>query len=325
MQTEVLRSQLVERRERLEGARAAFPGAADVERLLHEVDSALERMEQGTYGLCAVCHDPIEPERLATDPLTCFCIDHLSEPERKALERDVQTAISIQKALLPSASFQAPGWDICYHYEPAGPVSGDYCDLIRAPGAADGFFFLVGDVAGKGIAASLLMSHLHAMFRTLLSAGVALPDALEQANRVFSESTGPSHYATLVLGHASSSGDVEISNAGHCPPLLLRRDRVDSVPATGIPLGMFLQTRYSACRYTLSPGDDLLLYSDGVTEAYNGRDEQYGADRLCRTLAACRSKSASAIAGGCLADWRAFLNGAAKSDDVTVAVLRKES
>jgi phosphoserine phosphatase RsbU/P len=198
-----LREQLYERRQRLEQAvRAETDEAARLHRLLAEVDGALARLDHGSYGLCETCHELIESDRLLCDPLVRFCLDHLTRDERNALERDLELAARVQRGLLPSQSLETPDWHLCYRYEPAGLVSGDYCDVIEA---GDGsVYFMVGDVSGKGVAASLLMAHLHAMFRTLISFGLSLPCMLEHASRVFSESTLPSQYATLVCGRALS-------------------------------------------------------------------------------------------------------------------------
>src|SRR6185312_4933342 len=129
------------------------------------------------------------------------------------------------------------GWEFAYHYQAAGPVSGDYCDLIQGDGGQT--YFLVGDVAGKGVAAAMLMSHLSAMLRTLISIGLPLPELMQRASRVFCESTLPTHYATLVCGRAAASGEVEICNAGHPPPLVIGRGQVTALSATALPIGMF--------------------------------------------------------------------------------------
>ena len=100
--------------------------------------------------------------------------------------------------------------------QPVGAVGGDYCELIVLDDGKS-FFFAVGDVAGKGVAASLLMTHLSAIFRSLLSLDLSLADVVSRANRLFCESTAPAHYATLVCGRATANG-VELCNAGHCRP-----------------------------------------------------------------------------------------------------------
>jgi len=315
----VFRSQLIERRGRIEAVRNSAGESPDLARLLGEVDAALERMERGTYGLCETCHDPVERDRLMADPLVTLCIDHLNAGQRRALEHDLELASAIQARLLPTRDLAAHGWNVHYRYQPAGPVSGDFCDL-----AADGgerLFFAVGDVAGKGVAASLLMSHLHATFRTLLEPGAPAAGMVERANRLFCASTLASHYATAVCGFAHRSGEIEIANAGHCPPLVLRCGTLETVPATGLPLGLFSDSSYSAARLRLEPGDSLILYTDGVTEARNPADKEYGPERLAALLSGCTQTHPRALATAWLKDFDAFLDGARQSDDVTLMVL----
>jgi len=165
-----LNNQLEERKRRLEAAMALSTQKAGLAGLLREVDSALERMAEGTFGICQECHESIEQDRLLTDPLVCYCLDHLTPPQRDALQRDLDLAAQVQRNLLPRTGLTAGGWETSYHYAPFGPVSGDYCDLIPFDGQ---LFFVLGDVSGKGVAASMLMAQLHALFRSLT--GLALP------------------------------------------------------------------------------------------------------------------------------------------------------
>lgn len=243
MEPVFFRQELRQRRKKLQSALTAQPRAQDLARLLEDVDGALARLDHGAFGLCEVCHDPIESERLIADPLVRFCLDHLDEEEQRALEQDLALAARIQAALLPSADVASGEWESHYCYMPAGLVSGDYCDIIRPDNGA-GLFFATGDVSGKGVAASLLMSHLHAIFRSLVSVGMPLTQAMSQANRLFCESTLPSSFATLACGWARPSGELELCNAGHCPPLILRRDGVSVLETAGLPLGMFCSGQY---------------------------------------------------------------------------------
>jgi RNA polymerase-binding transcription factor DksA len=150
-----LRSELHRRHDRLQSALRSSSAEASLSLLLDQVDAALTRMEQGTYGICKACHTPIETDRLLADPLLQFCLDDLTHDERRALESDLTLAARIQQALLPNQDFSPVGWQVHYHYAPAGLVSGDYCDLFESK---SGLLFLLGDVSGKGIAASMLMS-----------------------------------------------------------------------------------------------------------------------------------------------------------------------
>ncbi len=191
-----LRTELEQRRERLHAALHSPAADASLSQLLTAVDTALSRIDQGTFGLCEECHDKIEAERLLADPLVRFCLDHLTSAEQRALESDLSLAARIQRALLPKPGLAPAGWDVRYHYQPAGMVSGDYCDLFETDG---GLLFMLGDVSGKGIAASMLMSHLHATFRSLAEAGLPLDRMVENANRIFCESTLAGQFATLVV------------------------------------------------------------------------------------------------------------------------------
>ncbi len=269
-----IREQLEKRRQELTAAMAATAGAVEIDPfqdLLHEVGSAIERIDDGTFGICDECHDTIEKDRLIADPLVRLCLDHLRGDGRRALERDIELAARIQRGLLPQADVRFRDWRVQYQYNPAGMVSGDYCDLISPVGAGASeegkLIFLLGDVAGKGVAASLLMSHLHAMFRTLAGLGLELDKLLETANRVFCESTIAGQYATLICGRAGRQGEIEITSAGHFPALMVAKDGVRQISSTGLPLGMFSTSRYAVQRVRLEPGDSLLLYTDGISEA----------------------------------------------------------
>src|SRR4029077_17544734 len=247
-----LRTELEQRRERLHGALHSPAADASLSELLTAVDTALGRIDQGTFGLCETCHDSVEPERLLSDPLVRVCLDHLTSAEQRALESDLSLAARIQRALLPKPGLAPNGWDVRYHYQPAGMVSGDYCDLFETEG---GLLFMLGDVSGKGVAASMLMSHLHATFRSLAEAGLPLDRMVEDANRIFCESTLAGQFATLVVGRAGRDGSVEFVSAGHLPLLHIHVDGVAPKNSTGVPLGMFCNASFPVHRLTLARGD----------------------------------------------------------------------
>src|SRR5437764_5965546 len=142
---------------------------------------------------------------------------------------------------------------------------------------------MVGDVSGKGVAASMVMAHLHAMFRTLISVGLPLQAMLSHASRVLCDSTLPSQYATVICGRAESNGRVEICNAGHPPPLLVCDGAVTVVEASGLPVGMFCSEDFPVRELWLKPGQSIVMYSDGVSEATDLSGAEYGADML-RTI-----------------------------------------
>lgn len=315
-----MRDELQSRRRRLEDAAAVRP-TPEIDQLLEDVDAALLRIEEGSYGLCAVCHDPIETDRLIANPLETLCLGDLTEAQRRALEEDLGMASRIQRGLLPPEEFAFPGWSASYHFQAAGPVSGDYCDLVAS---TEGLFFALGDVSGKGVAASMLMAHLNAVLRTLVDLDMPLKRLVERASRVFCESSLPGHYATLVCGMARPDGQVELCNAGHVPPLVLRRDGVEPVGATGMPIGLFCGEEFSVRHLALAPGDSLLLYTDGISEARDTAGEEFGRERLGDSVRARRALAPKGIVAACLEDWAIFRRGAPMLDDVTLMAIRRD-
>ena len=131
------------------------------------------------------------------------------------------------------------------------------------------------------------------------------------------------HFATLVCGRASGNGEIEICNAGHCPPLWLRGAEASAIEATGLPLGMFCSAQYPARKISLAPGDTLLLYTDGLSEATNHSDVEYGAGRLSRVALDHRVSGPRPLIHACLEDLAAHVAGAPRQDDLTVMAIRR--
>jgi len=324
-----LREQLEKRRDSLKVAISTIPAnappssSAPFLKLLQDVETAVREMDEGTYGICDVCHEAVEKERLIADPLTRLCLDHLTSEEQRALERDLELASHVQRGLLPQAAMRFRDWRVHYFYRPAGIVSGDYCDLI--PGSSDdaSMIFLLGDVSGKGVAASMLMTHLHAMFRALAGIGLPLDRLLEMANRTFCESTIAGQYATLVCGRASRSGEIEIASAGHFPILLASKKGVTRIEATGLPLGLFANSNFSVHRVKLEPHDSLLLYTDGISEARNPAGDEYGIDGLSHAVSGRYGYGAKDMVDACVADVEKHCAGSRQADDQTLMVIQR--
>ncbi|MCW8811801.1 MAG: SpoIIE family protein phosphatase [Ignavibacteriaceae bacterium] len=315
-----LKNHLTERRERLQETVKYVPDPVKLYGLLQQVDSALERIDNGSYGICNVCHDPIEEDRLLVDPLTTVCLDHLDHHQRKALEQDLEFAIKIQRNLLPENNLKVNGWEFSYNYSPAGPVSGDFCDFIKLEDGS--VLFALGDVSGKGISASLMMSHLHALIRSLLSFNLPVNEIVTRANRLFCESTVSTHYATMVFGKASQTGDVEICIAGHNPPLVINNGKIASLNATGIPVGLFCHSEYELINFKLQKDDSLILYTDGLTEA-SFNEIEYGEERLKKQLLKSGARSTQNIINDLIDDQKSFLKDSPRFDDITISILKR--
>ncbi len=316
----VLRDDLEKRRALLEAALEQEPSER-LEQLLGEVDRALDWVKAQDYGICKACHEPIGDRTLGAFPLLEFCLEHLTPAEQQNLERDLELASRIQSHFLPERRLTHAGWEAYYHYEPAGLVGGDYCDLVTP--RPEAVYFFLGDAAGKGVAASLLTAQLHGLVRTLVALELPLATMLDRANRVFCETTPPGLYATLVAGRALQSGVVELVNAGHPAPLLLRDGQAIALEATGQPLGLIRDATYQARRIELEPGESLLLFTDGFSEAQSPASVEYGAARAARVAAARHGRGAEALVRDCLDDWNAFRAGADRPDDLTLMALAR--
>lgn len=169
----------------------------------------------------------------------------------------------------------------------------------------------------------MLMSHLSATLRTLVSVGLPLTELMERASRVFCESTLPTHYATLVCACLCPNGDVEVCNAGHPPPLVLGPGRQSRLEAKALPIGMFCEGRFSTETVRLAPGDTLFLYTDGLIEAEDATGADFGVERVVRSAAAAAGLAPAEMVDGCLRDLAAFRGVAASADDLTIMAVRR--
>ncbi len=319
---ERVRGELADRRERVAGLIERRPDDRLVE-LLVQVDAALDRLETPDWGLCQACHGTLEPERLSADPLVSICLDCLSPEARRSLERDLESAARVQRALLPPRELAHADWQIAWLWEPKGAVAGDWVDLIAGAGEAAPLHLVLGDVAGKGVAASLLQSHLHALFRALAAPELPLAGLLERANRLFCDATGTASYATLISSRLDRGGRVELATAGHPRPLLADRRGVRPVEGSGLPLGLFCDAAYRPRELWLAPGDTLLLYSDGWTEAARGDGEEYGIGRAAAALGRAVRLPLSDLLAACRDDMESFLDRAPRADDFTLLAIRR--
>ncbi|HUI83120.1 MAG TPA: SpoIIE family protein phosphatase [Candidatus Binatia bacterium] len=314
-----IREQLLAGRARLADVLAASQ-RQHVEHLLNEVDQALLRIEQGSFGICEECHTDIGEEWLKENPLTTVCLEHMTAKQQRALEYDLELAAQIQKGLLPASGFSSPGWDICYHYRPAGAVGGDYCDLVN--GSNGELYFVMADVSGKGVAAAMLSSNLRAVFRSLVPAGLSTAELMRRANRLFRQSALPAQYATMVCGKATPDGALEMVNAGHVPVLQVGESGVKVLEAADPPLGLFEDQEFTAATTVAHRGDTLVLYTDGVLEAENADGNEYGLERLRQLIEQHPRVRPLELVEACREQLQQFRGARERLDDETLLALQ---
>ena len=247
---------------------------------------------------------------------------HEAAMHDQALKRELAVAHEVQRGFLPSTAPRIPEYDFFDFYEPASQLGGDYYDYVELPGGR--LAMVVADVSGKGISASLLMAKLSAETRYCLAGEPEPAQAMGRLNRAFCDSNWEDRFITMVLAVLDPRRhELTVVNAGHLPPLWRCATGLVEPMAeaeTGLPLGVERNVDYPPCVMPLLPGDSLILYTDGITEAMNMKDELYGFPRL---LAAVSSDApgVNLLGRHILDDVKRFVGVRAQSDDMCLACL----
>jgi sigma-B regulation protein RsbU (phosphoserine phosphatase) len=245
--------------------------------------------------------------------------------EKQIQQSDLQQAHEIQEHLLPRETPQLAGFQIACAWQPAGSVSGDYFDVL--PVAPDQLGLCIADVSGKGMAAALLMSNLQASFRAFVRDNPSPAELCAKLNLVLCENIAPGRFVTLFYGilHAGTL-KMRYENGGHCLPLLVHADGAIEFPAaySGV-LGLFSHWTYSDHDLELAPGDSLVLLTDGVLEAWNQNEEEFGYQRLITSVLAGREKGAHGIRQRVLQDVCTFTSGVFQDDASLIVVTVDQS
>ncbi len=241
----------------------------------------------------------------------------------KLLAKDeIAVARQVQIALLPRSHPNVPGWLVWSHSRPANDVGGDLVDYIPLDGFRHGV--VVSDVAGKGLGAALLTAKLQATLRALLPNSASLEDLGRQVNRIFHRDGLDNRYATLFFAELEHhSGHLRYLNAGHNPPFLLHAGGVRKLLPSSYPLGMLQSAAYAEEALEMKPGEMILAYTDGVTEAANEADEEFGAQRLEALLPQLYGLSPEQVGARVLQEVDRFIGDTRLSDDLSLAVIIK--
>jgi hypothetical protein len=245
------------------------------------------------------------------------------ELKDKLLARDeIEVARQVQLSLLPKSQPAIDGWDVWSATTPANDVGGDLIDYLDGAGGRTGI--ALGDVAGKGMGAALLCAKLQATLRALAPAAENLEALGASLNGVLERSGLDNRYATLFYAElAAGSSEVRYLNAGHNPALLVRGDAIEPLAASSLPLGMLPGISYTQGVATLGHGDVLVLYSDGITEAMNADDEEFGLARLTGAVRETSHLSAEDTVRHIIESAGRFVDGEKPHDDQSILVLRR--
>ena len=250
--------------------------------------------------------------------------------DRVVMKRDLQIAREIQTWLLPGAAPQIPGLTVAYATRPANTVAGDYYDVFPRPGRTNDenrVVLAVADVAGKSIPAAMLMATFQASLKTLSTAQVALPELAANMNRyACSNSQGGLRFTTAFLSEYDPvHRTLDYINAGHNNPILRRASgQIERLDVGGLPFGILPEAKYESATVTLAPGDWLVIFTDGLVEAVNARDEEYGEVRLLAALDASKALTPADLLKRLMTDLDLFVGNTPQHDDVTCMLLKSE-
>jgi sigma-B regulation protein RsbU (phosphoserine phosphatase) len=244
--------------------------------------------------------------------------------QRERLNRELEIAREVQERLFPQRLPSVPGLDYCGQCRPAREVGGDYYDFLELPDGRLGI--AIGDVSGKGIGAALLMASLEASLRGQALVAHDLAELMNRVNSLVYEASSANRYATLFYAeYDPRSRQFTYVNAGHNPPIILRKSdaasQVFRLEEGGPVIGLLRQC-YRQESFSLEPGDLIVLFTDGVSESMNARDEEWGEDRLIEYAKTCHGLPAFEVMTRILAAADAFTAGASQHDDMTLVVLR---
>jgi phosphoserine phosphatase RsbU/P len=247
----------------------------------------------------------------------------LEVADRLSLKGELEVAREIQLALLPTGTYRTGDLEISGFTKPANTVGGDFYDVLPQ---SDGRIVLtLGDVAGKGSPAALLMALLLAALRTLVEERMQPAALTARLNVQIWRHSPASRFITLVYGvYEPATGALTYVNAGQNPPLIRRADgRFERLPGTGIALGLFDHSEYTAAETHLAPGDVLVLYSDGITEAEDPSEEPFEESRLQGVIERHAAQPAAGIAAAVLAAVEDHAKRSRFGDDLTILVLKR--
>jgi serine phosphatase RsbU (regulator of sigma subunit) len=262
--------------------------------------------------------------------LLMFLLLMLEIADRVVMKRDLQIAREIQTWLLPGAPPQIPGIAVAYTTRPANTVAGDYYDVFPRPGKTpeeSRVVFAVADVAGKSIPAAMLMATFQASLKTLSTAQVPLPELAANMNKyACSNSQGGLRFTTAFLSEYDASRRIfTYINAGHNNPILRRSNGlVERLDVGGLPLGIMAEAQYQSASVALGPGDWLIIFTDGLSEAENAAQEEYGETRLLAAIAAGASSTPAEMLKRFMGEIDLFVGNTPQHDDITCLLIKAE-
>lgn len=300
-------------------------GTADesaVQKQLENIEVALDHIHQGVLGVCEICHGVVNENLLQMDYTSCVCLEHYSDEQRRQLENELELSQTLQRALLPRQLPTIPGMEIAAFSRPAQIVTGDYFDFIHFKDGSPGF--VVADVSGHGVSAGMLMTSLQTAFQTLAPEALSPLDVIQRLNRLYIHNINLTTFVTAFFAKLDPAARrLCYANAGHPAYLYRAESRQDLwLRRTGPAIGLVEEYPTDTAEVVLNPGDVLVLYTDGLTEAMNAEHNQFGDQALAEVIRRNQGATAQALVNAIIGDLTSHIAGSDLADDLTLLVCR---
>ncbi len=244
--------------------------------------------------------------------------------EKGRMDRELEMARRVQSSLIPDQTPILPGWEFSASWQPAHEVAGDYYDFAPCAEAKTGL--VIADVTDKGMPAALFMALTRSAIRANVCSAASPADGIAGANRLICAESTRGLFVTLFFGLLNpDSGEVAYVNAGHNPPLLYQadKDEITLLKATGMPLGIDAAAVFNQRSVVMQPGDFLVLYTDGITEAFDEHGAEFGMDRMQRVVYDLRNAPVAEMQARLLQTVNDFIDSTAPSDDITIMIVKR--
>lgn len=296
-----------------------------VEEHLHVINQSLEKIEDGTFGICDICHEAVDSELLQMDYTASVCLGHFTDEELRQLEGELELSQVIQRGLLPQSVPSIDGVNMAAFSRPAQILGGDYFDFVNFKDDTHGL--VMADVSGHGVSAGMFMSSLQTAFHTLAPDADSPLEVLERINRLYVHNINFTTFVTIFFGkYDPQTRILTYANAGHNSAYVYRTSTNEEIwlrptgPAIGLMEGFLIHKE----DVQLEPGDILLLYTDGITEASNLQGVLWGEDNLSNIIRQNSDSSAEQLIQKILRAMKDHTHDSPLEDDVTLLISRVE-
>lgn len=296
-----------------------------IEEHVHTIDESLQKIKDGSFGVCKICGEAIEAQLLQMDYTSAVCLGHFTNEELKQLETELQLSQVIQRGLLPAMIPSIHGLNIAAFSRPAQILGGDYFDFVDFVDNSHGI--VLADVSGHGVSASMFMSSLQTAFHTLVPDTDSPLQVLERINRLYIHNVNITTFVTTFLAkYDSKSRIMTYANAGHNSAYLYRAETNEELwlrptgPAIGLVEKFFIEKN----EVQLELGDVLVLYTDGITEATNPQGVFWGEENMTEIIRQNVDSSAEQLLQKILRALTEHVGSNPLEDDVTLLIMKAE-